>query len=132
MKDTVSEATGRRYPTRRICETFKVAPSSLYAAPERAEPTAGPPPTRRRPGPKPKLSDAELHDLLWDAVRKLFCKRIVLDFTDHLSDRELYCLIYRDILPSPEKKIDSSSHYLHWDCAGATACGTSNCHSPCR
>ena len=71
MKDTVSEATGRRYPTRRICETFKVAPSSLYAALERAEPTAGPPPTRRRPGPKPKLSDAELlqriHQVIQDS-----------------------------------------------------------------
>ena len=41
----------------------------------------------------------------------------MLDFTDHLSDRELYCLIYRDILPSAEKKIDSLTHYLHWDCA---------------
>jgi hypothetical protein len=40
-----------------------------------------------------------------------------LDFTDHLSDRELYCLIFRDILPCSEKKIDSLDNYLHWDCA---------------
>jgi hypothetical protein len=26
-------------------------------------------------------------------------------------------LIYRDILPCSEKKIDSMSNYLHWDCA---------------
>ena len=51
--------------------------------------------------------------------RKLFQKRIVLDFTDHLNDRELYCLIFRDILPAREKKLDGPSNYLHWDCTGA-------------
>ncbi len=29
----------------------------------------------------------------------------------------MYCLIYRDILPCAEKKIDSLTNYLHWDCA---------------
>jgi hypothetical protein len=67
-----------------------------------------------------KLDDEALHDILWDVVQKLYDKRIVLDFTDHLNDRQLYCLIYRDILPSPEKKIDSSQSYLHWDCADAS------------
>lgn len=65
------------------------------------------------------LDQQALHDILWDTIQKLFDKRIVLDFTDHLSDRQLYCLVYRDILPSPEKKIDSLVHYLHWDCADA-------------
>lgn len=64
------------------------------------------------------LGDAALHDALWDVIQKLFDKRIVLDFTDHLSDRQLYCLIYRDILPSPEKKLDRP-RCLHWDCADA-------------
>lgn len=68
--------------------------------------------------PHPRqLGDEQLHELLWDTIHKLYSKRIVLDFTDHLSDRELYSLIYRDILPSHEKKIDASDHYLHWDCA---------------
>lgn len=68
--------------------------------------------------PDPKLlDDHSLHVLLWDTIHKLFAKRIVLDFTDHLTDRELYTLIYRDILPAPEKKIDSAKHFLHWDCA---------------
>ncbi len=44
----------------------------------------------------------------------------MLDFTDHLSDRDLYCLIVRDILPSPEKKLDVSSTYLHWHCLDPT------------
>ena len=69
--------------------------------------------------PRPEvLSDADLHLILWDVIRKLYQKRLVLDFTDHLSDRELYCLIYRDILPSREKKLDHLSNYLHWDCTG--------------
>ncbi len=67
--------------------------------------------------PPDALSSGELHELLWDTIYKLFSRRIVLDFTDHLSDRELYCLIYRDILPCAEKKIESLDNYLHWDCA---------------
>lgn len=59
----------------------------------------------------------ELHKVLWDTIFKLYEKRIVLESTDHLTDRQLYCLIYRDILPSEEKKIDSKKNYLHWDCA---------------
>lgn len=67
-----------------------------------------------------ELGEFELHELLWESVHRLFSKRIVLDFTDHLSDRELYCLIFRDILPSAEKKIDTGSNYLHWDCANVS------------
>jgi hypothetical protein len=73
-------------------------------------------PELKLPHPEALSNDA-LHCLLWDTIQKLFDRRIVLEFTDHLSDRELYCLIYRDILPSCEKKIDSSANYLHWDCA---------------
>jgi hypothetical protein len=69
--------------------------------------------------PSPEsLDDAPLRDLLWSTIHKLFSKRIVLDFTDHLSDRQLYCLIYRDILPACEKKIEHTENYVHWDCAG--------------
>jgi len=75
-------------------------------------------PELRLPAPE-TLTDEQVHDLLWRTIHELFEKRIVLDFTDHLSDRQLYRLIYRDILPSPEKKIEDSRNYLHWDCAGA-------------
>jgi len=44
----------------------------------------------------------------------------VLDFTNHLSDRELYAIIARDILPSYEKKLDRRANYLHWDCASTS------------
>jgi hypothetical protein len=63
------------------------------------------------------LAEETLHAKLWEAINQLFEKRVVLDFTDHLSDRELYCLIFRDILPSYEKKLDTIGHYLHWDCS---------------
>lgn len=68
--------------------------------------------------PQPdSLKEGELHKVLWETINKLFEHRIALDFTDHLSDRELYLVIYRDILPSPEKKLASPDNYLHWDCA---------------
>lgn len=66
------------------------------------------------------LNDEQLHEMLWDVVQRLYDKRVVLDFTDHLNDRQLYCLIYRDILPSPEKKVDLPTSFLHWDCSDAT------------
>ena len=71
--------------------------------------------------PEPtSLSEQELHDNLWVAIRKLYEKQIVLDFTDHLSDFALFKLIKRDILPSREKKLLSSSRYLHWHCLDPT------------
>jgi hypothetical protein len=67
--------------------------------------------------PSPEaLTDRELNVLLWDTIHKLYEKQIVLDFTNHLSDFELYCLVLRDILPAHEKKLDSSPTYLHWHC----------------
>lgn len=69
--------------------------------------------------PRPEcLGDEDLHEILGDVIQKLYEKRIVLDFTAHLSDRELYTLIFRDILPAREKKIDWPGNYLHWDCTG--------------
>lgn len=68
-------------------------------------------------GDHEKLSDEEVQKLLASTLQALFTKNVVLDFTDHLSDRELYTLIARDILPTFEKKLDRRSTYLHWDCA---------------
>ena len=62
------------------------------------------------------LGDRGLHTVLWETIHQLYEKQIVLDFTDHLSDYELYCLIVRDILPSLEKKLDVATTYLHWHC----------------
>jgi hypothetical protein len=67
--------------------------------------------------PPDRLSDERLCEVLRATIDRLFERRIVLDFTDHLSDRQLYRLIYRDILPAQEKKIDSRGSFLHWDCS---------------
>lgn len=67
--------------------------------------------------PRPELlTDDELGQILVDTIDRLYQQRIILDFTNHLSDRELYCLIIRDILPSAEKKVDLPRNYLHWHC----------------
>jgi hypothetical protein len=67
--------------------------------------------------PPDALGDDELSTLLREVAQQLFAQHVVLDFTNHLSDRELYKLIYRDILPSYEKKLNRRNSYLHWDCA---------------
>ncbi len=66
--------------------------------------------------PAETLNDDDLKSALWNTIHRLYERRIVLELTDHLSDRQLYCLIVRDILPSPEKKIDLPKNYLHWHC----------------
>lgn len=67
--------------------------------------------------PRPEtLTDAELHDELWKTIHRMYRQRIVLEYTDHLTDRQLYRLIYRDILPAAEKKVDLPKNYLHWHC----------------
>jgi len=63
------------------------------------------------------LTDQQVRNYLYQTVGRLYEKHVVLDFTDHLTDRQLYCLIYRDILPSHEKMIRRQNNYLHWDCA---------------
>lgn len=63
------------------------------------------------------LTNVQLGELLYATIDQLYEQHIVLDFTDHLSDRQLYCLIFRDILPAHEKMIQRRDSFLHWDCA---------------
>ena len=68
--------------------------------------------------PAPQIvCDDLLPPLLNDLARKLYEKHIVLDYTDHLSDRELYEVILYKILPQNEKKIELPGVYRHWDCS---------------
>ena len=62
------------------------------------------------------LNDTELKQHLHQVIGRLFEKNITLHMTEHLSDRQLYCLIARDILPSEEKKVQSSDSNLCWQC----------------
>lgn len=66
--------------------------------------------------PPDKLDDDVLSTILYDTIDRLFSRRIVLQETEHLSDRQLYTLIYRDILPSWEKKVDLPGNRLSWKC----------------
>jgi len=63
------------------------------------------------------LDDEQVRERLWETIDRLYEKRIVLDFTDHLSDRELYAVIRRDILPALLKQVDLPDNYTHWDCS---------------
>ena len=76
-------------------------------------------PEMRLPQPE-RLAEEGIRSILHDVVTQLYEKKIVLDFTDHLSDLELYSIIYRDILPSKEKKLDHRNNYIHWDCSHAS------------
>jgi hypothetical protein len=62
------------------------------------------------------LDDAKLSSLLLETIDRLYSERVVLRYTDHLSDRELYTIIYRGILPCCEKKLELPGKYLEWRC----------------
>jgi hypothetical protein len=62
------------------------------------------------------LDDTKLSALLSETIDRLYSERVVLRYTDHLSDRELYTIIYRDILPCCEKKLELPGKYLEWRC----------------
>jgi hypothetical protein len=66
--------------------------------------------------PHDSLDDDELKQRLYQAIGRLFEKNITLNFTEHLSDRQLYCLIVRDILPAQEKRIRISNNFIQWQC----------------
>ena len=72
-------------------------------------------PELRLPSPE-TMTDEQLHQQLHQVIGRLYERNIVLEFTDHLSDRQLMCLIIRDILPAQEKRITDSSSVLHWQC----------------
>lgn len=70
--------------------------------------------------PEPSdLDDVALHKALWRVIEGLATLRVFLDQTDHLSDRELYTKLLRELLPEemPELNIDASSAW-HIDVLG--------------
>jgi hypothetical protein len=72
-------------------------------------------PVLQLPAPE-QLSDEQLTTLLQQTIERLYSQRVVLCWTDHLSDRELYKIIYRDVLPCCEKKVDIPGKCLEWRC----------------
>ena len=66
--------------------------------------------------PHTELSDTEVKHQLHQIIGRLYEKNIILVHTNHLSDRQLYCLIARDILPAQEKKVLIKAKFLKWQC----------------
>ncbi|MEO1528946.1 MAG: hypothetical protein AAFX06_26290 [Planctomycetota bacterium] len=66
--------------------------------------------------PPDAMGDTQLSHVLKQTIESLFSKDIVLRCTDHLCDRELYTIIYRDILPCCEKMVDVPGKALEWMC----------------
>ena len=62
------------------------------------------------------LMDNELRQQLYQIIGRLYEKNITLNMTEHLSDRQLYCLIARDILPAQEKRVNTLSNNIRWQC----------------
>jgi hypothetical protein len=89
-------------------ERAPILPISQWFEPELALPSPA------------QLTADELSRLLHATIERLFEQHIVLDFTDHLSDYQLYSIIFRDILPAHEKKLPRRTSYLHWDCANTS------------
>jgi hypothetical protein len=65
------------------------------------------------------LDDQQLNQQLHQVIGRLYERNIVLEYTDHLSDRGLMYLIIRDILPAQEKRLAAPRNFLHWQCIDA-------------
>ena len=66
--------------------------------------------------PPDSMDDEQLSVTLHETAERLFSQKVVLRQTDHLTDRELYKIIYRDILPCCEKKVELPGKFLEWRC----------------
>jgi hypothetical protein len=63
-----------------------------------------------------ELDNEQLSIQLHQVIGRLYEKNILLEYTSHLSDRQLYCMIARDILPAQEKKVQLNDTFLRWQC----------------
>jgi hypothetical protein len=63
------------------------------------------------------LDDVALHEALWRVIDGLARLRVFLDQTDHLSDRQLYTQLVRELLPEAMPALDASSVW-HLDVLG--------------
>jgi hypothetical protein len=71
--------------------------------------------------PRPEeLDDAQLKDKLWVLINSLAVHGTFLHNTDHLSDRELYTELWREILPEPAVLMPERLDYgYHIDMVGS-------------
>jgi hypothetical protein len=64
------------------------------------------------------LDDAQLHRRLWDTILALADRRVFIDHTDHLSDRELYAHLWHHTLREEVPDIEDSEGTWHVDILG--------------
>jgi len=64
--------------------------------------------------PASELSETELTAKLWEVINALSLLAIYLENTDHLSDRELYTLLYEDVLR--EETVFQSGDMMNINC----------------
>ena len=60
--------------------------------------------------PPGSLTDRQLHEKLWEVVRKLAQLCTFLTRTDHLSDREFYTILWDDVLREEETVLTGDLH----------------------
>lgn len=58
------------------------------------------------------LDDAALHAALWTIIREMYEIGLVIYWTDHLSDRELYRQLVRDTLTQPTSLDDGMTTHI--------------------
>jgi putative transposase len=105
MAEATSPATGRHYGVARVCQVWRVARSSFYAARRAAAECPGSAACRAQRGPKPAVSDADLlvairtdlarspwtgegHRKVWARLRaldgiRISCKRVLRLMREH-------------------------------------------------
>ena len=59
------------------------------------------------------ISDADITAKLWEVIAGLSKLRVYLDQTDHLNDRELYAMLWRDVLRTEVPAIDEIGFNSH-------------------
>ncbi len=65
------------------------------------------------------LDDTQLHSKLWEVIKAMALAGHFLSSTDHLSDRDLYELLWSDILRQPTSiSPDPSATFCHIDILG--------------
>ena len=65
--------------------------------------------------PPDALNDAELPVRLWELIGELAVLAIVLEFSDHLSDRQLYGYLWGWLFEEDTLRMQPPGHVLHLD-----------------